>query len=546
MTALEEEIKAMFTDVEREREELHVYQRDIAIPFMRENPFSGLFIDLGLGKTVSTLTVIADMLMEFIYDKVLIIGPKRVATETWPTEIRTWRHTAHLSHSLINISDDDPRLAAAAAVARAQARSKGLSPGQVASAGSKAMTAEKYKLMGEAAMSSSSIHIISNNWIEWLVEFFNEGKSWPYRMVVIDESSSFKDHNSKRFLALSKVRNTDGLIERLHILTATPAAESYIHLFPQMYLLDKGARLGKNITHYRNEYFAPNKYTRKWDLRGSTKELKQQQEDRILAKIADICLVMKAKDYLNLEEPTVLRRTVHLGEKERELYDTMQKDCVVTMDDGTEIEAETAAALSSKLLQLSSGVLYDTQMRDQGDGNFKKVRIVHKIHEKKIEELEQIVEELQGKPLLVGYHFASSLERLQATFPQAVAMDKEGLAVKKWNAGKIPMLLMHPQSGGHGLNLQKGGHHIVFFDIPWSLELYLQFVGRLARQGQVNPVIVWLLTAMNTMDENVCEALRNKEDAQDRLFAKLRRLIKKYRKEREARKELALAEDDEL
>lgn len=523
---LEEEIKAMFANVERTRDDLHPYQKDIAIPFLRNNPFSGLFIDMGLGKTISTLTVIADVLMEFLYDQVLVIGPKRVATDTWPTEIGLWKHTAHLDFSVINVADDDPRLKAAGAIARAQARAEGLDPKVVQQRGQKAETAEKYKIMTALAKDGRSVHIISRDWVEWLVELW--GHRWPYRMVVIDESSGFKDHNAKRFMALAKIRNTPGLIERLHILTATPAAESYIHLFAQIFLLDRGERLGKMITHFRNKYFTFNQYSRKYVLSGGTKADREETENRILAKIADICLVMKAKDYLKLDEPTVLQRQIHLGATEMELYRTLERDFIVTLPNGVEIEAETAAALSQKLLQLSSGVLYQQVMKDMGDGTFKQQRIVHDIHKKKIEELQQIVEELDGKPILVGYHFSSSLARLKEAFPDAVVMDKEGACVKQWNSGKIKMLLMHPQSGGHGLNLQKGGHHIAFFDIPWSLELYLQFVGRLARQGQQNPVIVWLLCAMETLDVTVCKSLKVKEDGQERLFRKLRKLIKKY------------------
>lgn len=533
----------MFENVEHTREELHGYQRDIAIPFLKDNPFSGLFIDMGLGKTVSTLTVIADLLMEFIYDQVLVIGPKRVATETWPTEIGLWKHTAHLSFTVINVADDDPRLKAAAAIERAKARSEGCSPQEVARRGGKAETAEKYRLLDEMMRTRSDVHIVSRDWVEYMVEFW--GRKWPYRMVVIDESSGFKDHTAKRFMALAKIRCTPGLIERLHILTATPAAESYIHLFAQIFLLDMGERLGKVITHYRAKFFTPNKYSRKWELRGATKADREETENLILAKIADICLVMKAKDYLKMDEPTVLVRPIHLGKVERELYETLQREFIVTLPNGVQIEAETAAALSQKLLQLSSGVLYETVMKDVGDGNFKPQRTVHRIHEKKIEELEQIVDELQGKPLLVGYHFASSLERLQKAFPDAVVMDKEGKCVKQWNAGKIKILLMHPQSGGHGLNLQKGGHHIAFFDIPWSLELYLQFVGRLARQGQQNPVIVWLLAAVDTIDETVCKSLRKKEDSQDRLFRKLRALIKKYQAQKIAAAPMAYVDDDD-
>lgn len=514
MLTISQQIAAMFANVERTRDDLHPYQRDIAIPFLRDNPFSGLFIDMGMGKSVSSLTVIADLLAEFAgNDAVLVIGPKRVACETWPTEIGLWKHTAHLSYSLIHVGDDDERLEGVPRAARTQV---------------------KERLRQEAIRKPADIHIISHDWVEYLVEFW--GHKWPYRTVFIDESSSFKNHQSNRFKALAKVRQGKGYITRFHILTATPAAESYEHLFPQIYLLDLGKRLGKNITAYREKYFTYNKWSMKWKLREGC-------EDEVLALIADITLVMKAKDYLDLAEPTVLRRDVHLGAKELALYKTLQKEFVVTLDDGTEIEAETAAALSSKLLQLSSGVLYETIETFRDDGTVKKTRKVHAIHDKKIEEIEQIVTELDGQPVLIAYHFASSLERLQKLFPKAVVMDEEGACIKAWNAGKIKILLMHPQSGGHGLNLQKGGHHIVFFDIPWSLERYMQFIGRLARQGQLHPVIVWLLTAVGTLDVGVADSLRAKEDGQDKLFAKLKRLIARYRKTK-IEKQLVVVDDD--
>jgi hypothetical protein len=464
---------------------------------------------------------------------VLVIGPMRVANETWPTEIGLWEHTAQLNHQVIYAFDDDPRLEdarrAAEAAARAIARAQNLSPDDVRKAaqraGQKAETAMRETIREQAARSTASVHIISRDWIEWLVNFW--GTKWPYRMVIVDESSGFKDHKSGRFQALAKVRNsffdaakTKPFIERLHILTATPAAETYEHLFAQLYLLDRGERLGINITQYRNRYFTHNQWSRKYTLRPDA-------EHEILAKIADICLVMKAEDYLNLEKPVIVPRPVHLGAHEMSIYKRMQDDFIVTLDDGSEIEAETAAALSQKLLQIASGVLYETQnFLDDATGDTLKVKKVHAIHDKKIEALQEIVEEAQGQPLMIAYHFKSSLDRLRKTFPEAVVMDREGKCVKKWNAGKIPILLIHPQSGGHGLNMQKGGHHLVFFDIPWSLELFLQLIGRLARQGQRHPVVVQLLLAVGTLDYAVWQALSIKEDAQDRLFTLLKKLVR--------------------
>jgi SNF2 family DNA or RNA helicase len=530
----DENIRQKFEDVIRVRDDLHLYQQLDAIPFLRDTPYSGLFIDMGLGKTISSLTVIVDLLMEFRYDKVLIIGPLRVATETWPTEIGLWEHTAHLNFQVIHLDDDDPRLLEAKRAAEAEMRFLGASPEDVRKAGTRVLAAKREELRREMAFSNASVHIVSRDWVEWLVNA--HGPKWPYRMVIVDESSGFKDHNSSRFKALAKVRNsfrdveqTKPLIERLHILTATPAAETYEHLFAQIYLLDRGERLGKKITHYRDRYFTFDKYKRKYKLR-------PDGENDILAKIADICLVMKAEDYLNVEKPVIVPRPIHLAAKEMGLYKQLEKEFVVTLDDGTEIEAETAAALSQKLLQIASGVLYETQnFLDDATGDTLKVKKVHAIHDKKIEALRQIVEEAQDQPLMVAYHFKSSLDRLRKVFPEAVVMDRSGKCVKPWNQGKIKMLLIHPQSGGHGLNMQHGGHHLVFFDIPWSLELYLQLIGRLARQGQKHVVIVQLLLAVGTLDYAVYAALCEKEDAQERLFVLLKALIRKARKAKSMR-----------
>jgi len=485
---LDARIRAKFERVQYDREDLHGYQ-DTAIEFGRANPFSMLMLDMGLGKTVSSLTIIADLLGELAdeTEKVLIIAPLRVATDVWPSEIGLWRHTAWMNATLIRA---DGRLT-----------------------------------MEDCARSPATIHIINREQVEWLVYFWAE--KWPYRTVIIDESDSFKDHNSKRFKALAKVRNTTGLIKRLHCLTATPAAESYIEFFAQMYLLDRGERLGKNITAYREEYFTFNPYSRKYKLRKGA-------DTQILEKIADITLVMKARDHLPRTEATIVRRPVRLDQKHHDMMAALEKHFILTLPDGTEIEAKTAAMLASMLLQMASGTVYETYLEgDYETDDLKKVKKVHHIHDYKLDALKEMFEAArqQQEPLLVTYFWQSSLAKLRKAFPTAVVMDKQAKCVDAWNAGKIPMLLIHPMSAGHGLNLQKGpGHILVMYDLIYSLRYYLQTIGRLDRQGQANPVQVYLLVAEGTRDELVADSLVKKEDAQDRLFAILQRLIRKLRK----------------
>lgn len=511
-------ILSQLIHVQLQREQMHAYQIE-AYNFLLKNPFSALFIDMGLGKTITSLTLAVDLLNNFQTKKVLIIAPLKVATDTWPTEIGLWAHTAHQRFQVLREQDDDPRIAKARASIRSWARREGIEGKALESLAGKADTRARVRIREELARSNASIHIVNREMVEWLVNF--HGPKWPYRTVIIDESSAFKDYTTERFKALAKVRNTPGLITRLHELTATPAAESYIHLFAQMFLLDRGERLTKFITHYRRDYFEYNKYSRTYKPRPGA-------EEKIIEKIKDICLVMKAKDYLPMDEPTITQRRVLLSPTQMDLYRTMERDLVVKLPSGDVVEAETAVALSAKLLQMSSGVLYETRsVLDWDTDDMKKVTHVHHLHQHKIDMLKQIVEELDGEPVLVAYHFKGTLARLQKAFPKAVTMDQTGECVKKWNARKIPMLLVHPKSAGHGLNLQKGGHNIVIFDIPWSLELYIQLIGRLARQGQKNPVLVQLLVAEGTIDEIVCKGLSRKNASQDRLFALLRRAIKK-------------------
>lgn len=493
MDQFDARVAAKFDAVVRDRSDMHAYQDgpDGAVRFMHMHPFSLVCLDMGLGKTCSALTLISDLLQNFEHEgKVLVVAPLRVATDTWPTEIDLWRHTAWMDHTLIRSS-------------------------------------RQHSTKEGAAMSKAPIHIINREQLEWLVYFHRE--DWPYRTVIIDESSSFKDHTSNRFKAVAKVRRTPGLITRMHLLTATPAAETYEHLWAQAYLLDLGERLGKGITRYRDTHFTYNKYSMKYKLR-------EGQEDVILGKLADISLVMKAKDYLSRTEPTILQRKVKLSGPQLSLIEKLERDFLMTLPDGTEIEAKTAAMLAGMLLQMASGSVYETVLEgDWETEDLKKIKRVHHLHTHKIDTLKEMAEEAatQGEPLLVAYYFQSSLAMLRKAFPKSVVMDKDGKCIRPWNAGEIPILLIHPQSAGHGLNLQHGGHILVFFDMIYSLEYYLQTIGRIDRQGQLNPVIVEMLVAEGTRDELVADCLRDKEDAQNKMFAILKRMIRKLKKGRQ-------------
>jgi SNF2 family DNA or RNA helicase len=526
------DILSRFDEVKLKRENMHGYQ-GTAYTFMRDNPFSGLFIDMGLGKTVSAGTLISDLVHGLLDDeelkdgeKVLVIGPLRVATATWPNEFDKWEHLASMNYNVVHVDDDDPRLKKAYKDGMADGLSRQMFTSEREKHARAWMAGMKEKLRQEAALDKAQVHFISRDWIEWLVQFYlKRGKGWPYRCIIIDESSGFKDHNSNRFKALQSVVDYPGNVTRCHILTATPAAEGYMSLFAQIYLLDKGERLGKELSFYQRKYFTENKYTRKWELR-------PDGEKDILARISDICMVMKREDYLPMVPPRYIERPVHMTEEQMTLYRKMEKDMVVTLADGTEVVAESAAALSAKLLQMASGVLYNTTMEPglEEEDDHAKVLKIHRIHDHKIDMLKQIVEEAQGKPILLGYHHRSSKERLKKHFPNLVFMDKTGKCIKKWNKGQIPILAMHPASGGHGLNLQDGGHIVVFFDIPWSLELYQQFVGRLDRQGQIERVTVFHIVCKGTLDEAVIEALTAKDDAQMLLFSILRKMRRKLMK----------------
>jgi len=478
--------------VKLQRQQMHQYQRD-AYAFVMAHPFCALFIDMGLGKTVILLTVIVDLLMNNTAKKVLIIAPRRVANKTWPDEIGRWSHTCMHDYQVIS-GTVDQRI--------------------------------------RQSRSAAQIHIISRDNIEWLV--MHHKSRWPYDTVVIDESSSFKDHTTRRFKALRNVRR---YVKRLVELTATPVAEGYMGLFAQIYLLDEGTRFSQSITHYQDTYFKYNHYKHKHTLLPGARE-------QITEKISDLCLVMRAEEYLDMLPLIPIKRPVPLTLAQSKKYLDLQETLFIAVInewlEEVQIEAETAAALSQKLLQLCSGVVYHSYLEGINAITGKPIRHrdVYELHDAKLDELEQIVTETEGENLLVAYHFKSSLDRLKKRFPYAVVMDSEGEAVTAWNKGKIKMLLAHPQSAGHGLNLQDGGHIITFYDIPWSLETYQQFIGRLHRQGQLKPVMVIHLIAqgvkrdkrtgalvpMDTLDGGVVEALAAKEDAQEWLLNELTKI----------------------
>lgn len=433
----------------------HAYQ-DVAIKKIIDNNAFALLLDMGLGKTVSTLTAVNELKYDYFdIDKVLVIAPKRVAEDTWTREVAKWDHLRHLSVSKVLGSEQQRR---------------------------------------RALQKQADIYVINRENVEWIVEYY--GKDWPFDMVVIDELSSFKNPSSKRFKALRKVRP---LSKRVIGLTGTPAPNSLIDLWSQIYLIDRGERLEKTFTRYKQKYFLQNPY-QVYKI-----ELREGSEDTIYQKIDDICLSMKAKDYLkDLPESVMNIVEVDLSPKERELYDKLEKESVLEFADG-DIVATTAAVLSNKLLQLSSGAAYN-----DNDG-------VQEIHSVKLDALEDIVESSQGQPVLVFYNYKHDVDRIKKRFKQAVELDDSN-TIEKWNDGEIPILLAHPASAGHGLNMQDGGHIIVWYGLNWSLELYLQANARLHRQGQSETVIIHHLVLKDSIDERVMSVLQGKEQQQEALM----------------------------
>lgn len=435
----------------------HDYQK-YSIDWIIEKPYCGLLLDMGLGKTVTTLTALNELKYDYLeIDKALIIAPLKVAAKTWPDEIQKWDHLKHLRVSTV-------------------------------------IGSEKQRI--HALNERADIYTINRENIKWLVEYF--GTRWPFETVVIDELSSFKDSKSQRFRALRKVRPK---MERVIGLTGTPAPNGLIDLWPQIYLLDQGERLSKSITRFRELYFTPGQRSGhvvyNWNL-------KEGAERAIQSGIEDICVSMKSADYLELSERVDNVIRVEMSEKEVKQYKELEKELILEVD-GQDITAANAAVLANKLLQLANGAIYDEEKN------------VVSIHNEKLDALANVIEEAQGEPVLVFYNFRHDLERIKKRFKFAREL-KTSQDQDDWNAGEIPLLLAHPQSAGHGLNLQQGGHLIVWYSLTWSLEYYQQANARLMRQGQKNSVIVHHLVTKDTMDERVMKALQNKEIGQNELL----------------------------
>ncbi|MCB2300379.1 SNF2-related protein [Clostridium tagluense] len=446
----------------------HEYQQ-YAMTHIIEHEAAGLFLDMGLGKTVTTLTAIDTLLFLGDVVKVLVIAPLRVAEDTWSTEIEKWDQLSHLKISKVLGKPKD-----------------------------------RIRAMNKPA----DIYVTNRENVEWLVkEYFDK---WPFDMCVIDELSSFKSAKAIRFRSLKKVRP---YFKRIVGLTGTPAPNSLIDLWPQLYLLDGGVRLGKTITGFKQQFFSPGRQNGyivfDW-------KLKDGSEDAIHNKIGDICISMMSKDYLDIPERIDNIINVNLPEKVRSTYKKLEKDLVIELEDN-DITAANAAVLTNKLLQMSNGAIYS------------ETKEVVEIHDEKLKILLELIEAANGKPVLIFYSFKHDFSRI-VSYLKAKKLKAIGLGdssdIKKWNSGEIPILLVHPASAGHGLNLQYGGNIIIWFGLTWSLELYQQANARLHRQGQKEVVVVHHIVCKNTVDEDVMRALGNKEINQNTLLEAVKARIK--------------------
>jgi SNF2 family DNA or RNA helicase len=435
-----------------------------------DNPGSGLFLEMGLGKTVSTLTAIEQLMFDYLeITKVLVIAPKRVAESVWDAEAEKWDHLQHLTFSKILGSQRQRK---------------------------------------EALTRKADIYLINCENVAWLVAQYGSG--FPFDMVVIDESSKFKSHQSNRFKALRKVIP---VAQRVVILTGTPVPQSLIDLWSQLYLVDQGVRLGKTLTQYREAYFKPDK--RNKEVIYSYK-LQAHGQEEIYGKIGDICISMKSEDYLQLPEmiercvPVILPRDVLMQ------YEEFEREQVLAMQN-VEITAVNAAALTNKLLQFANGAVYDRE------------QTWHEVHKEKLFALEEIVDVASGKPVFCAYSYRHDLERLLYHFRNLKPIClKDADDIKRWNDGSVSLMFAHPASASHGLNLQAGGHIAAWFGQVWSLEQRLQFNKRLHRPGQLHNVIIHSLIAEGTIDEDVAKAQVLKEAGQDALMEAVKARFEKY------------------
>lgn len=434
----------------------HKYQA-YSSQFIIDHPISAILLSCGLGKTVITLTAIQELMFDrFEVRKPLIIAPLRVCTSSWPEEIKKWDHLKGLTYSLATGPESERK---------------------------------------QALRRKADLYIINRENVTWLIE--KSGLPFDYDMLVLDELSSFKSHQSKRFKSLLKVRPK---VKRIVGLTGTPSSNGLMDLFAEFRILDMGERLGRYIGQYRRNYFLPDR--RNAQVIFSYKPL-PGAEDAIYKKISDITISMKAADYLKMPDLFMNEVKVSLNEKEQRLYDSLKKDMVVSLKD-KEIDAVNAASLSGKLLQMANGAVYS----DDGKAVL--------IHERKLDALEDLIESANGKPVLIAYWFKHDLERIKKRFP--VREIKTSEDIRDWNEGKISLAVLHPASAGHGLNLQAGGSTLIWFGLTWSLELYQQTNARLWRQGQKDTVVIHHIITKGTIDENVMESIKRKDKTQAALI----------------------------
>lgn len=435
----------------------HEYQQ-YATDFILTHPVAAVLLEMGLGKSVITLTAIRDLCLDsFEVHRVLVIAPLRVARDTWPAEIQKWDHLKDLTYS-VAVGTPQERLA--------------------------------------ALLKPVFLHIINRENVQWLIE--ESGLQWHYDMVVIDELSSFKSHQAKRFRSLLKMRPQ---VRRFVGLTGTPAGNGLMDLWAEFRLLDMGKRLGRYITHFRDDFFTPD---RRNGMQVFSYKPKPGAEEEIYRRIGDITISMKSTDYLQMPECVMNTVPVTLSEDEYNDYEAMTKKLVLELH-GVEIDAANAAALSGKLCQLANGAIYTEDKQ-----------ILH-FHDRKLDALEDLIEGANGKPVLVAYRFQHDLARIRKRFK--VRELKSSKDITEWNAGKIPVAVIHPASAGHGLNLQAGGSTMVWFGLTWSLELYQQTNARLWRQGQrADTVVIHHIVTRGTIDEAIMKALSEKDKSQAALI----------------------------
>ena len=443
------------------RNDLHFYQRR-SIDFIKNQKRCGLFLSMGLGKTTSALTAASDLIGEFRVHKVLVIAPLRVANSVWEQESRKWKHLTHLSVSVC--------------------------------------TGTEKKRMS-ALMTDADIYVINRENIVWLVDYC-KGK-WPFDMVIIDESSSFKNSSTKRFKALRRILP---LTEYMVLLTGTPSPNSLLDIWSQMYLIDYGQALGRTLTGYRQMFFDPDYMGYNWTIR-------QGAAEKIHGLISSRVIHMGAEDYLDLPSRIDLTEKIIMPPSAMGIYRDFEKTLLAELEDGQDVEAVSAGVLANKLLQFANGGVYTDE-----SGSWSET------HSVKLDALEEIVEDNPDENMLVAYNYRFDLERLIKKFPKAVVLDKKQETINAWNKGQIKMLLAHPASAGHGLNLQDGGSMIVWFGLTWSLENYLQFNARLHRQGQMKPVRILHIVCEGTIDERVQKILAMKNATQRNLLDALKPL----------------------